>query len=49
MYFIQLSTFLLVFATCLAKEEDVIDLTDSDFESSLKEHDTALVMFYAPW
>jgi len=39
----------MVISTSLAKEEDVLDLTDSDFESRLKEFDTALVMFYAPW
>lgn len=27
----------------------VLDLTDSDFDSVLAEHGTALVMFYAPW
>ncbi|XP_013133156.1 PREDICTED: protein disulfide-isomerase A3 [Papilio polytes] len=34
---------------CKAAEEDVLDLTDSDFSSLVSEHDTALVMFYAPW
>lgn len=34
---------------CRAAEEDVLDLTDSDFSSVLGQHDTALVMFYAPW
>lgn len=34
---------------CRAAEEDVLDLTDSDFASTLGQHDTALVMFYAPW
>ena len=29
--------------------ETVIELTDSDFESGVSEHDTVLVMFYAPW
>lgn len=29
--------------------EDSIDLTDSDFDSTLATFDTALVMFYAPW
>jgi len=28
---------------------DVLELTDSDFDSTLEEHDIALVMFYAPW
>ncbi|XP_028029914.1 protein disulfide-isomerase A3 [Bombyx mandarina] len=34
---------------CKAAEEDVLDLTDSDFSAVLSQHDTALVMFYAPW
>ncbi|XP_014368740.2 protein disulfide-isomerase A3 [Papilio machaon] len=34
---------------CKAAEEDVLDLTDSDFSTLISEHDTALVMFYAPW
>jgi protein disulfide isomerase family A protein 3 len=39
----------LLFYTCSAREEDVLDLTDGDFDSRLAEHQTALVMFYAPW
>jgi len=35
--------------SCLAGEQDVLELTDSDFESSLAQYDTVLVMFYAPW
>lgn len=38
--FIQLS---------LAGEEDVLDLTDSDFTTRVGETETTLVMFYAPW
>ncbi|XP_059050936.1 protein disulfide-isomerase A3 [Achroia grisella] len=34
---------------CKAAEEDVLDLTDSDFSTVVGQHDTALVMFYAPW
>ncbi|XP_041975802.1 protein disulfide-isomerase A3 [Aricia agestis] len=34
---------------CRAAEEDVLELTDSDFSSAIAQHDTALVMFYAPW
>ena len=30
-------------------EEDVLELTDSNFESTLQKHETTLVMFYAPW
>uniref|UniRef100_A0A170Z0I6 Protein disulfide-isomerase n=1 Tax=Triatoma infestans TaxID=30076 RepID=A0A170Z0I6_TRIIF len=28
---------------------DVIELTDADFQTKLKEYETTLVMFYAPW
>lgn len=31
------------------KEEDVEDWTDDDFDESVADVDTALVMFYAPW
>lgn len=34
---------------CGAAEEDVLDLVDSDFASKLGQHETTLVMFYAPW
>nr|XP_018906685.1 PREDICTED: LOW QUALITY PROTEIN: protein disulfide-isomerase A3 [Bemisia tabaci] len=36
---------LLVYVSC--KEE--LDLTDSDFSTRIQEHETVLVMFYAPW
>lgn len=39
---------LLVSYSC-ANEEDVLQLTDEDFNSKLSQHDTVLVMFYAPW
>ncbi|VVC29159.1 Hypothetical protein CINCED_3A021842 [Cinara cedri] len=29
--------------------ESVVDLSDSDFDSSVAEYDSALIMFYAPW
>lgn len=32
-----------------ASEEDVLELTDADFSSAISQHETALVMFYAPW
>lgn len=35
--------------SAFSKEEDVVDLGDSDFSTKLAEHETALVMFYAPW
>ncbi|CAH0727570.1 unnamed protein product, partial [Brenthis ino] len=34
---------------CKAAEEDVLELTDADFSSAISQHETALVMFYAPW
>ncbi|CAH1980493.1 unnamed protein product [Acanthoscelides obtectus] len=49
MIFFKLFTIFLFAYTCSAKEEDVLELTDSDFESKLAQHETALVMFYAPW
>lgn len=49
MYLFKVLIVCLVYHTCLAKEEDVLELGDSDFESTIAEHDTALVMFYAPW
>ncbi|XP_011202174.1 protein disulfide-isomerase A3 [Bactrocera dorsalis] len=30
-------------------EQDVLELTDDNFNSVLKQHETTLVMFYAPW
>lgn len=36
-------------AAALAGEQDVLDLTDSDFSTRVAQADTTLVMFYAPW
>lgn len=33
----------------LSKADDVLQLGDSDFSSKLADHETALVMFFAPW
>ncbi|XP_033152968.1 protein disulfide-isomerase A3 [Drosophila mauritiana] len=30
-------------------EQDVLELGDDDFATTLKQHETTLVMFYAPW
>ncbi|CAG9817020.1 unnamed protein product [Phaedon cochleariae] len=49
MYLLKILTLCLLCYTCSAREEDVLDLVDSDFNSRLAEHETALVMFYAPW
>jgi hypothetical protein len=32
-----------------AGAKDVLDLTDDDFATRIKENDVVLVMFYAPW
>lgn len=49
MYLFRVLTICLIFYTSVAKEEDVLDFEDSDFDSKISEHETALVMFYAPW
>ena len=43
---------ILLVALCFASPslaDDVLELVDSDFDSTLESVDTALVMFYAPW
>lgn len=45
-------TYLLLSSLCyftFAAETDVLELTDIDFSSQVAEHETVLVMFYAPW
>lgn len=49
MYFLKLLAVCLVASSVFAKEEDVLELGDSDFDSRIAEHEAALVMFYAPW
>lgn len=34
---------------CSGAENDVIELSDSNFDTDIRKIDTALVMFYAPW
>ncbi len=41
-------TFLLGLVTCTLTS-DVLVLTDSDFETKVKEYDILLAEFYAPW
>lgn len=36
-----------IFSPALAS--DVLDLSDGDFKSSISQHDTILVEFFAPW
>ncbi|XP_030560456.1 protein disulfide-isomerase A3 [Drosophila novamexicana] len=36
-------------ATVAGAEHDVLELGDDNFVSTLKQHETTLVMFYAPW
>lgn len=49
MFLLKIFAISLIIYSCSAREEDVLDLGDSDFESKIAEHETALVMFYAPW
>jgi protein disulfide isomerase family A protein 3 len=39
----------LAFVVAFVSADAVLDLGDADFDATLEEHDTALVMFYAPW
>lgn len=36
-------------ASVSGAEHDVLELGDDNFVSTLKQHETTLVMFYAPW
>ncbi len=40
---------LAIVGCAIAGDQDVLDLTDSDFNSRIADIDTVLVMFYAPW
>jgi hypothetical protein len=37
------------FFTAFVAADDVLDLGDADFDGTLEDVETALVMFYAPW
>jgi len=41
--------FSVLLAVAIVAADDVLELSDSDFDSKLADIDTALVMFYAPW
>ncbi|KAK7595556.1 hypothetical protein V9T40_013381 [Parthenolecanium corni] len=47
--FFFLSFLLICLAGVFADESDVLQLTDDDFDSTLSQFETSLVMFYAPW
>ncbi|KAF5294832.1 hypothetical protein FQA39_LY00316 [Lamprigera yunnana] len=49
MLWLRLSVLIIIATTAFAKEEDVVDLGDNDFDSKMNEFGVALVMFYAPW
>lgn len=49
MNLLNVGLFFALCTLCFATEHDVIDLTDSDFSTRIGEHETVLVMFYAPW
>nr|BAN20701.1 protein disulfide isomerase [Riptortus pedestris] len=44
-----LFTLPLLFAIVHSSANDVLELTDNDFSTRIKEHEYSLVMFYAPW
>jgi protein disulfide isomerase family A protein 3 len=45
----QLAFLVATFSIAIAGEADVLDLSDDDFSTRVKEAETMLVMFYAPW
>jgi hypothetical protein len=50
-YKLSILLVLVAVVSVFAGEQDVLDLTDGDFNTRLKEPEqaTTLVMFYAPW
>lgn len=49
MILISIFSIFLLISVSSASEQDVLELGDNDFTSKLAEHETVLVMFYAPW
>lgn len=47
--YLRLFLVLIAVSYGLASEQDVLEYGDSDFNTRIAEHETALVMFYAPW
>jgi len=44
-----MKTFVVLFGLVALASANVLELVDSGFDSELENHETALVMFYAPW
>lgn len=49
MKFLHLALFLAFCDLYFASEEDILELDDDNFASKIAEHESVLVMFYAPW
>ena len=49
MRYLKLSSFFALLALSLAAEQDVLEFADTDFVTKISDHETVLVMFYAPW
>lgn len=49
MYLKELTILLVAISTVLAGEQHVLELNDDDFSTRVRETETTLVMFYAPW
>ncbi|CAL8299492.1 unnamed protein product [Lota lota] len=48
-YFPDVTLALLCVALTTCEKRDVLELGDADFDYLAAEHETMLVMFYAPW
>lgn len=49
MYVLKVTFLCSLLCLSLAAENDVMELSDDDFSTRIAEHETVLVMFYAPW